>query len=141
MNVPFPLLDNPPEFSFDGYLRLTFAALTRLAFINKLAWEDAELVHEFCAESIPARRAGYCEWDTGGKNPISIGWTWFEIADGNICISPCCVNSNLMLVTHKNYDVGASKTSELLRAWLSGVAWKPGSVLADSDLRPKERLV
>lgn len=112
-------------FSFDGYFRMTFDAFTRLSFIRKFAWEDADIAQELRAESISARRAGYCEWVSGGRCPVSIGWTWFETGEGNLFVSPMEVNSNLMLVDLKHYDLGATKTSGLLRAWLSGVAWQP----------------
>jgi hypothetical protein len=56
---------------------------------------------------------------------VTIGWTWFGSAGGPIFIAPDGVNSNVMLVTPKNYDLGAARTSELLRAWLSGVKWQP----------------
>jgi hypothetical protein len=114
-----------PEPSFDGYFRLTFEAFSRLVFVRRFAWEDTELGHELRTENIPAHRAGYCEWDTGGTRAVSIGWTWFVIADGSMFISPGGVNSNLVLVDRKHYDLGASRTGELLRAWLSGVAWRP----------------
>jgi hypothetical protein len=118
-----------PEFSFDGYVRLTFDAFTRLTFPRKSAWEDSELRHELCAEYFPACRAGYCEWETGERNAVSVGWAWFAIADGKMFIAPGYVNSNLMLVTQESYDLGAFKTSELLRAWLSSLHWQPERIL------------
>jgi Domain of unknown function (DUF4902) len=121
--------DTEPTLSFDGYVRLTFDVLTRLAFKRKSAWEDAELGREFCAESLPARRAGYCEWETDDDIAVTVGWTWFAIDSGRMFIAPGCVNSNLMLVTQKNYDLGALKTSDLLRAWLSSVSWQPEHIL------------
>lgn len=129
MNLP-PILpaERPLGPSFDGYFRLTFATFTQLKFVRKLAWEDADLSRELCSECIPAHRAGYCEWETGGKNAISVGWAWFAIADGSMFISPGEVNSNLMLVDKMNYDLGAIKTSELLRAWLSSIRWIPEKV-------------
>ena len=131
MNASSPLHNceaAPQNFSPDGYIRLTFEAFTQLAFTHRLAWEDPELRHELCAESFPAHRAGYCEWDTEGKRAVSIGWTWFSIADGSIFVAPGCVSSNVMLVTHNSYDIGAFKTSELLRAWLSSTHWQPGKL-------------
>lgn len=126
--MPIRTVEKPPACSFDGYFRLTFNAFTRLAFVHKLAWEDADLGRELCAESIPAHRAGYCEWDSGGNCPVSVGWAWFQTVDSSLFISPGGVNSNLMLIDSKNYDLGASKTSELLRAWLSGIAWRPQQI-------------
>lgn len=114
-----------PQFSFDGYIRLTFEAFTRLTFRHKLAWEDPELNRELRAEYLPARRAGYCEWDTGEEITVSVGWAWFAIADGKTFIAPGYVSSNLMLVTEKNYDLGSLKTSDLLLAWLSSLNWRP----------------
>lgn len=116
------------RFSFDGYIRLTFDAFTQLTFRHKLAWEDPELHRELRAEYFPASRAGYCEWETGEGIAVSVGWAWFAIADGRTFIAPGYVNSNLMLVTHKNYDLGAFKTSELLRAWLSSLRWQPEGI-------------
>lgn len=115
-------------FPFDGYFRMTFDAFIQLTFIRKLAWEDPDVARELCAESICARRAGCCEWVSGGKYPVSVGWTWFEAKEGGLFVSPIGVNSNLMLVDLKHYDLGAFKTSELLRAWLSGVAWQPETI-------------
>lgn len=117
-----------PAFPFDGYFRMTFDAFIQLTFIRKLAWEDIDVARELCAESIFVCRAGCCEWVSGGKYPISVGWTWFEVEGGGLFVSPTGVNSNLMLVDQKHYDLGASKTSELLRAWLSGVAWQPETI-------------
>lgn len=123
-----------PEFSFDGYIRLTFEAFTRLAFRRKLAWEDPDLNLELRAECFPACRAGYCEWATGEENTVSVGWAWFAIADGKMFVAPGYVNSNLMLVTHKNYDLGTFKTSELLRAWLSSLHWQPEQVMKQLEI-------
>ena len=111
--------------SFDGYVRLTFEALAWLVFGRRVAWEDDELAGELRAEGLPAARAGYCEWETAGATVVTTGWTWFGSACGSIFIAPDGVNSNVMLVTPKNYDLGAARTSELLRAWLSGVKWQP----------------
>lgn len=118
-----------PAFSFDGYFRMTFDAFIRLTFIRKLAWEDTDVTQDLRAESISAHRAGYCEWVSEGRCPVSVGWTWFEIDGGSLFVSPTEVNSNLMFVDNKHYDLGASKTSELLRAWLSGVVWRPEMIL------------
>lgn len=118
-----------PKTSFDGYIRLTFDAFTRLTFRHKLAWEDFDLKDEFREELFPVCRAGYCEWATGESDAITVGWTWFADADGEIFIAPGHVNSNVMLVTPKHYDLGASKTSELLRAWLSSHPWRPERIL------------
>lgn len=118
-----------PEVSFDGYIRLTFDAFIRLAFRHKIAWEDSDLGQELRNACFPACRAGYCEWDTGGRIAISVGWGWFATANGTMFIAPGYANSNLMFVTSKNYDLGACKTSELLRAWLSSLPWQPKHVL------------
>lgn len=117
-----------PVFSFDGYLRMTFDAFIRLTFVRKLAWEDADVAREIRAESISVHRAGYCEWVSEGRYPLSVGWTWFETDAGSLFVSPDGVNSNLMLVDLKRYDLGASRTNELLRTWLSGVAWQPETI-------------
>ncbi|TAN07853.1 MAG: DUF4902 domain-containing protein [Rhodanobacteraceae bacterium] len=124
MQIASGLAGSPP-LSFDGYVRLPFEALAGLEFGRKVAWEDADLAGELQAEGLPAVRAGYCEWETAGTTVVTIGWTWFAGARGSFFIAPGCVNSNLMLVTPKNFDLGASRTSELLRAWLSGVKWQP----------------
>lgn len=118
-----------PKTSIDGYIRLTFDAFTRLTFWNKLAWEDFDLKHEFCDEFFPVCRAGYCEWATGEGDAISVGWAWFAGSGKEIFIAPGHVNSNVMFVTPKHYDLGASKTSELLRAWLSSHPWQPKQIL------------
>lgn len=130
------LEEKVPGCSFDGYFRLTFDAITRLAFVRKLAWEDADLGQELCEKNIPVCRAGYCEWDTGDRCAISIGWAWFAIADGSMFISPGGVNSNLMLVDRRNYDLGASRTGEFLLAWISGVAWQPERILKQFAATP-----
>jgi len=118
-----------PGFSFDGYVRLTFDVFAQLTFQHKLAWEDPDLSRELRAECFPAFRAGYCEWETGKESAISVGWAWFAIADGKMFIAPGYVNSNVMLVTQESYDLGAFKTSELLRAWLSSLHWQPERIL------------
>jgi len=118
-----------PGFSFDGYVRLTFDVFAQLTFQHKLAWEDPDLSRELRAECFPAFRAGYCEWETGKGSAISVGWAWFAIADGKMFIAPGYVNSNVMLVTQESYDLGAFKTSELLRAWLSSLHWQPERIL------------
>lgn len=110
---------------FDGYVRLTFDAFTRLTFRHKFTWKDSELGRELRNEYFPACCAGYCEWNTGGRIAISVGWAWFSTENGKMFMAPGYANSNLMFVTPKNYDLGAFKTSELLRAWLSGCRWQP----------------
>lgn len=122
-----------PKASFDGYIRLSFDAFSRLTFRHKLAWEDFDLKHEFRDEFFPVCRAGYCEWATGEDTAISVGWTWFANADGEMFIAPGHVNSNVMLVTPKHYDLGATKTSELLRAWLSSHPWQPERILKSPE--------
>lgn len=114
-----------PRLSFDGYVRMPFDALGWLAFSRRSAWVDPVLADEFRIESMPATRAGYCEWETDGDITVSVGWAWFETLPGAMFIAPGDINSNLMLVTPQQYDLGADKTSDLLRAWLSGVKWQP----------------
>lgn len=131
--IPSSTLGTTRKTAFDGYVRLTFDVFTQLTFPHKLAWEDSELNHELRAESFPAYRAGYCEWDTGESVAISVGWAWFAIADGTVFVAPGYVNSNLMFVTQNHFDLGPLKTSELLRAWLSSLQWWPKNSLEQQD--------
>lgn len=126
-------LETTRNTSFDGYVRMTFDAFMQLTFPHKLAWEDSELNCELRAESFPACRAGYCEWDTCESVAVSVGWAWFAIADGTVFVAPGYVNSNLMFVTQNRFDLGPLKTSELLRAWLSSLQWRPGDALEQQD--------
>lgn len=113
-----------PKSSLDGYIRLTFETFSNLNFQRKLAWADKDLQQELILDDIPAFCAGYCEWATDDTPPISIGWAWFEVADGRKFIAPGGISSNVMLITHTHYDLGMHKTNELLLGWLSGESWQ-----------------
>ncbi|OOG62060.1 hypothetical protein B0E46_13800 [Rhodanobacter sp. B04] len=113
-----------PKRSLDGYIRLTFDALSSLNFQRKLAWEDPDLQQDLIVEDVPAFCAGYCEWATNDVLQVSIGWAWFGLANGRRFIAPGGISSNVMLVTQTSYDLGMHRTDELLRAWLSGESWQ-----------------
>lgn len=115
-----------PQLSFDGYVRLTFDAFIRVTFGRKSSWEDSELASELRADDVPAAQAGYCEWSTQGRVVVSLGWAWFQSAQGPRFVAPGGVSSNVMLVTPMHYDLGAQRTAVLLRSWLSGVNWWSG---------------
>lgn len=119
-----------PDRSLDGYIRLTFDAFLNLHFSRKLAWEDEELQQDLIVGDVPASCAGYCEWATADVHQVSIGWAWFDGADGRRYIAPGGISSNLMLVTPACYDLGMHRTAELLQAWLSGESWQTGETAA-----------
>lgn len=123
-------LEDPLQLSFDGYVRITFDGLERLRFGHKSAWEDTSLAADLRIEAVPAVRAGYCEWQTQGQPVVTLGWAWFCDAHARWLVAPGGVSSNLMLVTPTRYDLGPRQTSELLRAWLSGIDWCPPAVRA-----------
>lgn len=114
-----------PKRSSDGYIRLTFDAFLSLSFPQKLAWEDNCLQEDLVGSSIPAFRAGYCEWATEDMPVVSIGWAWFGLVDGQRFLAPGGISSNVMFVTQTNYDLGMPKTNELLCAWLARECWQP----------------
>jgi uncharacterized protein DUF4902 len=123
--------------SLDGYVRMTFDALSNLNFQRKLAWQDEGLQQDLIVDDIPASCAGYCEWATEEAPPqISIGWAWFSLADGRTFVAPGGMSSNVMLVTQTGYDLGMHKTNELLHAWLARESWQP----ADPASGPRQVL-
>ncbi|MEP6906404.1 MAG: DUF4902 domain-containing protein [Pseudoxanthomonas sp.] len=120
-----PSFQVTPRGLFDGYVRITFEALSQVAFTKKHAWEDGRLQEDFVHDDIPACRAGYCEWTAEYTvQQISIGWAWFGSQDGRIFLAPGGLSSNVMLVTLGDFDLGVHKTGELLHAWLSGQPWQ-----------------
>lgn len=115
---------SPPGL-FDGYVRITFDALSELAFVRKHAWEDEDLRTDFVRDDIPACKAGYCEWIADHiAQQISIGWAWFGLKDGRIFLAPGGLSSNVMLVSPEHYDLGMHRTHELLQCWISDEAWQ-----------------
>jgi hypothetical protein len=113
--------------SLDGYVRITFESFSHLAFTHRLTWQDNDLQKDLAAEDIPAAHAGYCEWATDKQACcVSLGWAWFGAADGRILLAPGGVNSNVMFITKKGYDLGSRQTAELLQCWLSATAWQAG---------------
>lgn len=111
------------EPSIDGYIRMTFEAFAELDFIQRWSWEDSGLSEDLILDGIEVLSAGYNEWATGGSCRVSVGWAWFDSPDGRRCIAPGGVSSNVMLVTPRCYDLGSTKTGELLRAWVSTADW------------------
>jgi Domain of unknown function (DUF4902) len=114
----------------DGYVRLTFCALLGKTFEYRRAWLDAQLSAELVSEGLPVDQAGYCEWlsDITGAG-LSMGWAWFKLVpSAEVFLAPGGISTNVMLVTHKHFDMGHRKTQSLLRAWLSNQTWKPATV-------------
>jgi len=120
-----------PEWSEDGYVRLTFQRFCRLSFTQRLIIPDEELCRDLQARDVPAFGAGYCDWlDTSTPVRISVGWTWFITAEGAPqCLAPGWVRSNVMITSPRGYDLGVLKTNELLKAWLSSQIWQEVSRL------------
>jgi hypothetical protein len=114
-----------PKGLFDGYVRITFDALSQVVFSQRHAWEDESLREDLAHEDVPALRAGYCEWSASdAARQISIGWAWFMSQTGRVLLAPGGMSTNLMLVSNGCFDLGMHKTGELLHAWLSGITWQ-----------------
>lgn len=114
-----------PVVSEDGYLRLTFRCFCLLPFVSRRSLIDSDLRDDLRAEDVPAVHAGFCEWvDVSTPTPVSVAWAWFRAEeDGPLMIAPGGVSTNVMLVADGR-DLGVAKSNELLRAWLSQLAWQ-----------------
>lgn len=110
-----------PTFAYsrDGYIRMTFEAFTSLALRKHFSYEEPEILAELIEEGLPALRAGYCEFISELDAAImSIGWVWYDTQDGQNYRAPGHINSNVMLISQSGYDLGSTKTVELLCAWI-----------------------
>ncbi|MGQ5524302.1 DUF4902 domain-containing protein [Chitinimonas sp. PSY-7] len=110
----------------DGLIRLTFADLCNIPLRQHMIWQDTDLLLELKGLGIKPSLAGFCEWVSDTATPqISIGWAWFlPSTTERAILAPGGVSSNVMLRTQTGYDLGSTKTAELLLAWVTSLDWQ-----------------
>jgi len=138
MSLPTSSKYEALQMSLDGYIRMTFDAFTKLEFTLRRSWEDEALHEDLRSEGIETSCAGYCEWGTDATRSVSIGWAWFGLPCGRLAVAPGGISTNVMLVTRRTrYDLGQSKTDELLQVWLASEPWDSASISASQVFSQK----
>lgn len=107
--------------SSDGYIRLWFGTLERLALKHLCSGRDADLaLGSDTPAAAPAAVSGYTEWVSEGKPAISVGWDWQALPGTQrpVCVRAGLPRSNVMLVDAQGNDMGPDATSMFLAQWL-----------------------
>lgn len=117
--------------SSDGYIRLRLANLNALPFMHMFSENDINFLQELKVQTVPARTAGFSEWQSDTIPAISLGWGWFiHNQSERMLLAPDAVRSNVMLIDTFGYDLGQLKTSSLFCTWLSAFEWQDAVSMA-----------
>lgn len=120
-----PVEHRAPALSTDGYVRLPLASLNALPFVHLFSESDDEFLRELRVQTVPARSAGFSEWQSDTDPAISVGWGWFIHEESEaMMLAPDGVRSNVMLVDMQGYDLGPARTSHLFCTWLNSFPWQ-----------------
>jgi hypothetical protein len=113
-----------PSLSPDGYIRLSIASLGSVPLQHLYSAVDGNFLEELHEQTVPARSAGFCEWQSATAPEISIGWGWFvHDRTDRLLLAPDGVRSNIMLIDAVGYDLDNVKSAHLFYTWLSMFDW------------------
>ncbi len=122
---PVPFERRAPILSPDGYIRLQFACLAGLHLVHLYSDSDPDFLQELKAQTVSARIAGFCEWQSKTEPAVSLGWGWFIHSQSDrMMLAPDPVRSNVMLIDAQGYDLGQRQTANLFYAWLGEFEWR-----------------
>lgn len=122
---PAPFERRAPILSPDGYIRLQFACLAGLHLVHLYSDSDPDFLQELKAQTVSARIAGFCEWQSKTEPTVSLGWGWFIHSQSDrMMLAPDPVRSNVMLIDAQGYDLGQRQTANLFYAWLGEFEWR-----------------
>ncbi len=115
----------PPTLSPDGYIRMQFACLAKLSLVHLYSDSDSDFLQELKVQTVSARIAGFCEWQSETEPAVSLGWGWFIHSQSDrMMLAPDPVRSNVMLIDAQGYDLGQRQTANLFYAWLGEFDWR-----------------
>lgn len=131
----------PQMHSPDYYFRVPGRKLGIVQLQHSFTEPDPGVLKDARQLGIPARGAGMTEWaGTHERYPLSLGWDWVELADGDIrpvmVIAP---RTNLRLVDAKGYDVPDAAAVPFLWEFIGSLDWRPAvaAALAAAPLLPR----
>jgi len=116
----------PQMHSRDYYCRVPQRKAAELRLQHSATILEPSVLNEVRHLCLPGRVAGITEWHGVEQGyPISIGWDWMELQDGDIrpvmVIAP---RTNIRLVDAKGYDVSEASAAPFLWALIASLPWQ-----------------
>lgn len=123
----------PQLFSHDYYFRIAERKLGAVRLAHSFTVEDPGVFHEVRMLCLPARRAGITEWEGVLEgHPLSLGWDWMELDDGEIRpVMVLAPRTNIMVIDRRGYDIPEPSSAAFLWNFIATLPWK--QAVADSD--------
>ena len=107
-----------------GYLYLSFAELNELVLVHLISGvdQDIDIGGDY---AVATSITGYTEWISEGRQ-VSIGWDWPMLATcGAAPLRRASLpNSNVMLQTPVQTDLGPRTTAQLLGSFVDRFDWQ-----------------
>lgn len=116
----------PQLFSHDYYFRIAQRKLGSLRLAHSFTDQDPAVFHEVRTLCLPARRAGITEWEGLGEgHPLSLGWDWMELEDGQVRpVTSVGPRTNIMVIDGKGYDLPQPASAACLWALIATLPWQ-----------------
>lgn len=68
---------------------------------------------------------GCTEWLALADPPVSVGWDWVLLPNGDVEMNPHSIRTNLMLVDDEHRDLGLAHSLGAVRRRIEQHAWQP----------------
>lgn len=116
----------PQLFSHDYYFRIAERKLGAVRLTQSFSLEDPGVFHEVRTLCLPARRAGITEWEGIQEgHPLSLGWDWMELEDGEIRpVMVVAPRTNIMVIDRRGYDIPEPSSAAFLWEFIAALPWK-----------------
>jgi hypothetical protein len=122
----FHAMSVPQLFSHDYYFRLAERKLGTAVLTHSFSEEAPGVLQDLRSLCLPARRAGITEWEGLEEgHPLSLGWDWMELADGDIrpvmIVAP---RTNIMVIDRQGYDIAEPSSAAFLWELIARLPWQ-----------------
>ena len=116
----------PQVYSSDYYFRIAAHDLADLELQHSVSVQDTAVLVDVHRLGLAGRRAGLTEWECLYQgSPLSLGWDWAELADGDIrAITLVAPRTNIKLIDIKGYDMTDEAATACLWAFVASLSWQ-----------------
>lgn len=120
------LSDTAFTVSDDGYVRLMYEGVKRMALEHLISGFDEDMPMDASMGAVVTDITGYTEWMTQTQPAITLGWDWqLNIKDMPMQIVRVSEpRRNIMLLDSSKCDLGFAKTSALLEVFIDSFDWQ-----------------
>jgi hypothetical protein len=122
----FHAMSLPQLHSHDYYWRIPERKLAGVRLQHLITVPDAMVLQQMPDLCVPGRRAGFTEWEGLDQGaPLSLGWDWVELDDGDIqAATALAPRTNIMPTDAKGYDISGDRSAPHLWELIAGLPWK-----------------